>query len=59
MLACSLEYLEKWVNHLQIYADGSKCEIKTACAFFMPCFKVGKSLRLPNKTTIFYAELGG
>ena len=26
--------LEKWVNHLKIYTDGSKCDIKTACAFF-------------------------
>ena len=46
------------MNHLKIYTDGSKCEIKTACAFYVPSFKVGKSWRLPNKTSVFYAELG-
>ena len=39
-----LEYLEKSVNHLKINNDGSKCEIKTACALFVPSLKVGSFL---------------
>ena len=58
LLATSLEYLEIWANHLKLYTDGSKCEIKTDCAFFVLTLNVGKSRRVPNKTSIFYAELG-
>ena len=46
------------MNHLKIYTDGSKCEIKTACAFFVPSVKAEKSRRHHNKSSIFYAELG-
>ena len=33
-------------------------KFKKKCAFFVPSLEVGKSLRLPNRTSIFYAELG-
>ena len=46
MLAYGREYLEKWQTYLKIYTDGSKCEKRAACAFYVLKFKVHSQFRL-------------
>ena len=57
MLAVSLESMQKYNQSLHIYTDGSKCDNKTACAFYVPCLKFSKQIRLPDNTSIFVAEM--
>jgi len=56
----SLEIINtKWKNYMHAYTDGSKVPDSghTACAFYIPYFKILKSKRLQNKIAIYRAEL--
>ena len=57
MLSASLENMANWSTSLHIYTDGSKCNIKCACAFYVPSIKFSKMIRLPDNTSIFIAEM--
>ena len=51
--------MERFTTFLKIYTDGSKCEGKMGCAFYVPCFKYGKEFRITNGSSVFNAELVG
>ena len=52
-----LEKLGLWPQSLKIYTDGSKCELRTGCSFYVPCIKFSKLFRLTNGASVFQAEL--
>lgn len=49
---------EKWAGYTQIYADGSKMEMKnhTGCAFLCPNNSEERKFQLPGDASIFIAE---
>ena len=57
MLSTSLENMAKWSSSLHIYTDGSKCEDKSACAFYVPCMNYSKKFHLPDNTSVYIAEM--
>ena len=53
----TLEHISQYCTSLHIYTDGSKCDKRSGCAFYIPFLKHSKSLRLPDDTTVFMAEM--
>ena len=57
MKVTTMEYMIQWSQHLQIFTDGSKYNNTTACGFYIPALKYGKSIRLSDFSSVFNAEL--
>ena len=57
MKSRSLEHAENYSTSLHIFTDGSKCESRSGCGFYVPFLKVAKSIRLSDCTSVFIAEM--
>lgn len=48
--------LEVYKENLSVFTDGSKSELGTGCAYYIPELEIGHKFKLPTEASIFTAE---
>jgi ribonuclease HI len=57
MSSLSLELINKYVEYVSVYTDGSKLEHKVSAAFCIPSMQIHNIYRIANDSSIYSAEL--